>query len=311
MSSSIQNSGIAPLDGHDTRTLPQHYPTTFSANPNNPDTSDSDSEDWLQHKLRNLGRDDARLHTFLADYDQYKNARLEGLFQSMVAASYLEPPSSSYYWMPTNMIGRDAERSQPSKSPTFSQVLDRFRAFLQRVKRKTSEGISLKLEWLADAPRYEGMVSTYIWRPYIHPPETVNAQIRMRIDDQGSCNVLVNLRGWNNSKGALDRYKHNSFAGPSIRTTLFPNLEREIQLHQYAVLKQLIGDSNNFVKTAYEEVARLRLRDQFFRASQGERLDEALETWFGHALQDIGTLRDQVGEIETQILAARTMVRND
>ncbi|KAL9037397.1 MAG: hypothetical protein Q9180_003738 [Flavoplaca navasiana] len=193
------------------------------------------------------------------------------------------------------------------------------------------------------------MVRTYIWRPYIQPPETVGARIRIRIDAQGSRNVLVHLWGWNNSKGALDIYKQNSLAGPPTRTRLFPNVEREIQLHQYAVLKQLIVDSNDFVKTAYEEVARLtyagrkspeneklyfllhfgdccshassglaqattflekRLRDQFFRASRGEGLDEALETWFGQALQDIGTLCGQLGEIETQISAARTMIKD-
>ena len=124
-----------------------------------------------------------------------------------------------------------------------------------QVKTKTSEDISLKLEWLAHAPRYKGMLSTYIWRPYIHPPETINAQIRISIDDQGSRNVLVHLWGWDHSKGALDRYKWNSCAGPSTHTRLFQNAEREIQLHLYAVLKQLIVDSNNFVKTAYEEVA--------------------------------------------------------
>ncbi|KAL8764719.1 MAG: hypothetical protein Q9209_007915, partial [Squamulea sp. 1 TL-2023] len=236
-----------------------------------------------------------------------------------------------------------------------------------QVKTKTSEDISLKLEWLAHAPRYKGMVRTYIWRPYIQPPETVGARIRIRIDDQGSRNVLVHLWGWHNSKGALDIYKQNSFAGPSTRTTLFSNPEREIQLHQYAVLKQLIVDSNDFVETAYEEVARLvrpypnadihslirsllqtyagrkspeneklyfllhfgdccshassglaqattflekRLRDQFLRASQGEGLDEPLETWFGQALQDIGTLRGQLGEIETQISATRIMIKD-
>ncbi|KAL8911235.1 MAG: hypothetical protein Q9171_003582 [Xanthocarpia ochracea] len=314
MSSSVQNSGIAPFDGHDTRTLPQHYSTTFSSNLDKPVTSDSDSEDWLQQELRNFGRNDARLRTFLADYNHYKNARLEGLFQSVVAASYFEPPSSSYYWGPTNMIGGDTERSQPSKSPTFSQTLDHFRAFLQgaslavhafavladEVKTKTSEDISLKLEWLAHAPRYKGMVSTYIWRPYIHPPETINAQIRISIDDQGSRNVLVHLWGWDHSEGALRRYNHNSFEGPSTHTRLFPDPERKTQLHLYAVLKQLIVDSNNFVKTAYEEIASL-----------GEGLDEPLETWFGQALKDIGTLRDQLDEIETQILATRTMVQND
>ena len=134
MSSSIQSSRIPPFDGHDTRALPQHYSTAFSSNPNDPLTSDSDSEDWLQQELRNFGRNDARLRTFLADYDQCKNARREGLFQSMVAASYFEPPSSSYYWGPTNIIGGDTERSQSSKSPTFSQALDQFRAFLQRGK---------------------------------------------------------------------------------------------------------------------------------------------------------------------------------
>ncbi|KAL8920429.1 MAG: hypothetical protein Q9172_004501 [Xanthocarpia lactea] len=296
MSSPIQNRRIPSFDGHDTRTLPQHYSTAFSSNPNDPVTSDSDSEDWLQQELRNLGRNDARLRTFLADYDQCKNARLE-----------------------------------------------------DQVKTKSSEDISLKLEWLAHAPRYEGMVSTYIWRPYIHPPETVNAQIRISIDDQGSRNVLVHLMGWNHLKGALDRYKYDSFAGPSTQTSLFPNPERKTQLHLYAVLKQLIVDSNNFVKTAYEEVANLtyagrkspgnerlyfllhfgdccrhassglaqatsfleeRSPDQSSRASQGEGLNEPLETWFGQALEDIGTLRGQLDEIETQILATRTMIKD-
>lgn len=124
-------------------------------------------------------------------------------------------------------------------------------------KKTTSEKLSLKLEWLAHSPRYKGMVSTYIWRPYILPPRTINADIRIRTDSQGSHNVLVHLQGWDHSKGALDKYKWNSIAGPSTYTRISSNPDREIQLHLYAMLKQLIMDSNTFVKTAYEEVTNL------------------------------------------------------
>lgn len=134
MSSPIQNSRTPPVDGHDNRTLPQHNPTATALNPNTLVISDSNPGDWVQQELRKLGYKDAKLRTFLADYDQYKNARLEGLFQSMVATSYFDPSSSYYYWAPTNIIGEDTERSYPSASPTFSQALDQFRDFLRKGK---------------------------------------------------------------------------------------------------------------------------------------------------------------------------------
>ena len=124
MSSPVQNSRIALVDIHGTRTLPHYDP---ALNSNNQVISDSDSRDWVRQELRKLDFKDARLRTFLADYDQCKSARLEGLFQSMVAASYFEPPSGYTYWAPTNIIGENTERSYPSPSPTFWQVFHHFR----------------------------------------------------------------------------------------------------------------------------------------------------------------------------------------
>lgn len=128
---------------------------------------------------------------------------------------------------------------------------------VDQVTAQTSRGYSLKLQWLAQAPRYKGAMYTYIWRPYVRPPETINAQFHISTDDHGSQNVLVYLQGWDHSKGSLHTYKLDRLAGPPDYNRSLSNVRQEIQLHLFAAFKQLIADSDAFVDSAYEEVARL------------------------------------------------------
>ncbi|KAL8905635.1 MAG: hypothetical protein Q9207_002508 [Kuettlingeria erythrocarpa] len=79
----------------------------------------------------------------------------------------------------------------------------------------------------------------------------------------------------------------------------------------FAAFKQLIADTDAFVDSAYEEVARLSpLKAQSDASPPGGADNESLEAWFGIALEDIGILRGQLDDIETQILATRIMIKD-
>lgn len=89
------------------------------------------SKDVLEQQLRDLARTDAEVRVFLQDYAQCKDFAAEGLFPSMVACSYFQPPSAVQYWAPTNIRRPVPESPAKSKKLTFSQGLDQFRIFLQ------------------------------------------------------------------------------------------------------------------------------------------------------------------------------------
>lgn len=115
----------------------------------------------------------------------------------------------------------------------------------------------MKLQWLALAPPYRGSTYTYVWRPYIHPPETIDARFYISAEDEGSRNVLILLQGWDRSKGSLSTYQIDRVSGPPGYVGSSSNVEREIHLYMFAVIKQLIADSSSFVDGACEEVAQL------------------------------------------------------
>ncbi|KAL8896890.1 MAG: hypothetical protein Q9192_002854 [Flavoplaca navasiana] len=244
-------------------------------------------------KLHEQGPKDANLRAFLVDYAQCKNSRLEGLFQSMVACSYFEPPSTTQYWAPRNVLsnGQDLEGLDTSKSPTFSQALNQFRLFLRQgdpgcvrfwseyhsacithqltqnlevssppptiiasnrkllASKKSfwqrlsslnettsvsytptydSKEISLELSSFAHAPRFEGAVYTYLWRPHTLPPKKTDAQFFINEDDEGSQDVVINLGGWDHSTGSLDTYKRERLAGPPGYTRPSSNIRQEL-----------------------------------------------------------------------------------
>ena len=134
MSIHSQDSPIAAVPGYNATALRRR--DLRPSSPSRPAifVNDSNTEDWFQQKFHEQGPKDANLRAFLVDYAQCKNSRLEGLFQSMVACNYFEPPSTTQYWAPRNVLsnGQGLEGPDTSKSPTFSQALNQFRLFLRQ-----------------------------------------------------------------------------------------------------------------------------------------------------------------------------------
>lgn len=134
MSIHSRDSPIATLPGHNATALHRDDPRAASPSPTGISVNGSNNEDWFQQIILEQSPKDANLRAFLVNYAQCENSRLEGLFHSMVACSYFEPPSTFRYWAPRNVLsnGRDLEGPNTSKSPTFSQALNQFRRFLQQ-----------------------------------------------------------------------------------------------------------------------------------------------------------------------------------
>ncbi|KAL8978761.1 MAG: hypothetical protein Q9205_005740 [Flavoplaca limonia] len=205
--------------------------------------------------------------------------------------------------------------------------------------------ISLELSWFAHAPRFEGAVYTYLWRPHTLPPKTIDAQFLVSEDDEGSQNVVINLRGWDHSTGSLDTYKLNRLAGPPGYTRTSSNIDQELQLYLFAAFKQLIVDLDVFVESAYEELAKITydvraspgnekfyyllhisdccrratselahasslLKQPPIQESLGATKDEALKAWFENALKDIDLLIGQLDNIEAQVQTIRLMIKD-
>ncbi|KAL9036421.1 MAG: hypothetical protein Q9180_004312 [Flavoplaca navasiana] len=208
-----------------------------------------------------------------------------------------------------------------------------------------SKEISLELSWFGHAPRFEGAVYTYLWRPHTLPPKTIDAQFLVSEDDEGSQNVVINLRGWDRSTGSLNTYKLDRLAGPPGYSRPSSNIGQELQLYLFAAFKQLIVDSDVFVDSAYEEMATITydgraspgneklyyllhisdccrratselahasslLKKPPVRESPGATEDKALKAWFETALKDIDFLIGQLDDIETQVLAIRLMIKD-
>ncbi|KAL9634636.1 MAG: hypothetical protein Q9204_002918, partial [Flavoplaca sp. TL-2023a] len=208
-----------------------------------------------------------------------------------------------------------------------------------------SKEISLEFSWFAQAPRFEGAVYTYLWRPHTLPPKTIDAQFLVSEDDEGCQNVVINLRGWDHSTGSLDTYKLNRLAGPPGYTRPSSNIGQELQLYLFAAFKQLIVDLDVFVDSAYEEMAKITydgraspgnekiyyllhvsdccrratselahasslLKQPPIQESPGTTKDKALKAWFENALKDIDFLIGQLDNIEKQVQTIRLMIKD-
>ena len=123
----------------------------------------------------------------------------------------------------------------------------------------TSNDISLELEWMGSAPKYEGAFHNYVWQPHTEPPKSKRARFFIsKHIEQRPRDVLVLLDSRDLSSGSLQQFRSDRSKIESLKSSdNTSNPATELCLSIYAAYQSLIEDTTSFINGAYKQLDEL------------------------------------------------------